>query len=647
MINEKSLYNSAIILKNLYNTKNQFIKKGKQAPLIDIHGNVTTQTQAIDRTNKTTTVTTMTPASCVGARAIIVNGLKMSERSTSNLTTTYAYDGLERLVSVTEPRIGVTTITYHTIAGKNGLKATVTNAAGNMTSYDYDTTNGRLLWEKNALNQYTRYAYNALGQTTNIWGDTQYPVEFGYDQFGQKTTMRTFRTSAAWNGTAWPAGVTGDLTTWTFDEASGVVTAKTDASNQSVTYTYTTDGKLNKRTWARGVVTNYLYDTATGELLKVDYADDTPDITYTYNRLGQLATVQDAAGTRNFTYNANFDLIKETINGIYSKEINRAYTTSGMKGRILGMSIGDVQNYVYAYDDYGRINKITTPMGDFNYFRLENSDLVSQMTRPNGVTTTWSYEPNRNLITQVQNGMISTFGYTHNTIENRTSMSCSGSAFTIPDTFNYQYNSRSEVTGATSTENAMYSYAYNYDPIGNRLTANLAEIGNSYLTNDLNQYTSIVSTTSATSNSMQSYDVDGNMMTSGAWTYTWDGENRMVSAMNGSSRLEFGYDYMGRRIYKKKYNHDSLTTDQRFVYDEYKQIEEFAADNVTTKRYTWQPKSLGLDVPLSVFDVTLNATLYYSTDANKNVVNVTDHTGNSVANYQYSPSMLGFVKSPL
>ena len=29
---------------------------------------------------------------------------------------------------------------------------------------------------------------------------------------------------------------------------------------------------------------------------------------------------------------------------------------------------------------------------DFNYTRLTNSDLISQMTRPNGVTSSWSYE---------------------------------------------------------------------------------------------------------------------------------------------------------------------------------------------------------------------------------------------------------------
>ena len=602
---------------------------------IDIHGNVSTQMVSVDRASKTVTATQTTPASTVSVQEVIVNGLKISERSASNLTITYAYDGLERLISVKEPRIGATAITYHASIGKNGLKDTITNAAGNTTSYDYDTTTGRLLWEKNALNQYTRYAYNAYGQITNIWGDTQYPVQYSYDQFGQKTTMRTFRTDAAWNGTAWPAGVIGDLTTWNYDEASGLVTAKTDANNKAVTYTYTVDGKPATRTWARGIVTTYTYSSTTGELLNVDYADDTPDITYTYNRLGQQATVQDAAGARMFAYNSTFDLIKETINGIYSKEINRAYTTSGMKGRILGMSIGDVQNYVYAYDDYGRINKITTPAGDFNYTRLANSDLLSQMTRPNGVTTTWSYELNRNLITQVQNGTISTFGYTNNAIGNRLSVSRSGSAFATPDTLSYTYNSRGEVTGATSDENAAYHYAYNFDPIGNRLTASLAGIGYNYTSNALNQYTAITSGSTTTD---LTYDFDGNMLTRDGWTQTWSGENRMVQAVKGNVKLQFTYDYMGRRVEKKVFDGDVLTTHTRFVYDGYKLIEELDAlnQNANLYQYTWQPSSLGLDVPLTMIVIDTDV-YYYQTDANKNVVELTDTNGTAVIHYEYSP----------
>lgn len=597
----------------------------------DIFGNETLQTQRIARATKTVINTITYPESTVSEQRVTVNGLLQSVRSKSNLTTTYSYDKLGRVVSVTEPRIGTTTITYHTMTGKSGLCASVTNAAGDVTSYDYDSTTGRLLWEKNALNQYTRYAYNAFGQVTKIWGDTPYPVEFGYDAYGQQITMRTYRENAEWGNPTWPSSVTGDLTIWSYDAASGLVTAKTDAMNHAVTYTYTPTGKLASRTWARGIVTNYGYDIF-GQLQSVDYNDDTPDITYAYNRLGQLQTVNDAAGMRNFSYNANLSLICESITGIYNKELNYVYTTDGAKGRPLSMSIGEVQNYNYGYDSYGRLNQIITPAGAFGYARIADSDLVSQLIRPNGINTTWNYEPHRNLITEVANGSVSTFGYTNNAIGNRTSMNRSGSAFVAPDALNYQYNSRGEVTGVNSTVNEAYTYMYTYDSIGNRLTANESGVPYAYISNALNQYTQI-------NTEAPTYDADGNMLTNGTWNYIWDGENRLIEAVNGNTKLQFSYDYMGRRVKKKVFDGEILTKYKRFVYNEYKQIEELDAINANTvsKRYTWQPKSLGLGVPLTLTDVTSNAVYTYTTDANKNISDLLDSTGTIVAHYEYSP----------
>ena len=151
----------------------------------------------------------------------------------------------------------------------------------------------------------------------------------------------------------------------------------------------------------------------------------------------------------------------------------------------------------------------------------------------------------------MQNGSVSDFGYTNNAIGNRTAMSRAGSAFSTPDTISYSYNSRSEVIGAVSNQNSAYNYAYSFDPIGNRLTANLAGTSYNYTTNMLNQYTVVNS-------NQPTYDDDGNMLTNGSWTYTWNGENRMVQAVNGNTKLQFAYDYMGRRVEKKVFDGDTV-----------------------------------------------------------------------------------------
>ncbi|HOX03497.1 MAG TPA: hypothetical protein P5555_14360 [Candidatus Paceibacterota bacterium] len=53
------------------------------------------------------------------------------------------------------------------------------------------------------------------------------------------------------------------------------------------------------------------------------------------------------------------------------------------------------------------------------------------------------------------------------------------------------------------------------------------------------------------------HDADGNLMQDGHWTYTWDGENRLVTMEALSTvpaaaklRVEFEYDWRGQRIGK-------------------------------------------------------------------------------------------------
>ena len=602
----------------------------------DISGNVTVRERSINRVAKEVVDKITYPDSTIPERRITINGQLHSICTKSEQMTTWGYDGLGRVISITEPRIGTTTITYHTTTGKAGLYSSITNAAGDITIYDYDPLTGRLVSIKNPLQQYTRYAYNSFGQVTKIWGDSLYPIEIGYDSYGQQIMMRTYRDNVSWSNQEWPVSAVGDLTTWDYDIASGLVVTKTNAANQSVNYMYTTDGKLSRRTWARGIVTNYSYAPTTGELLNIDYGDDTPDITYSYNRLGQVATVQDAAGIRNFLYDNTLNLTRESIVGIYNKELNRTYTSVGVKGRPLGFSIGETQNYSYSYDIYGRLNKIATPQGDFSYTFLPDSDLISQLTRPNEVATTWNYETHRNLVTQVNNGGVSIFNYVNNALGYRISMGRSGDVFTSSDILTYSYNDRNEIVSATSSVNDDYEYSYSYDSIGNRQLATLAGVNWSYTLNALNQYSNL---TSSIKNESFAYDFDGNMLNRDGWTQSWNGENRLVEIEKEDVKLQFNYDYMGRRISMKIYKNDNLITYLLFVYDGYKLIEELDAlnNNAMLRRYCWQPEELGMDVPLSVYDATMNTTYFYMTDANKNVCDLVDNLGNVVAHYEYSP----------
>ena len=58
-------------------------------------------------------------------------------------------------------------------------------------------------------------------------------------------------------------------------EATGLVTQKLSADGRGSCYTYTDDGNLATRTWARGVTTSYTYD-AWGSLTSTTSSDGTP-----------------------------------------------------------------------------------------------------------------------------------------------------------------------------------------------------------------------------------------------------------------------------------------------------------------------------------------------------------------------------------
>jgi RHS repeat-associated protein len=136
------------------------------------------------------------------------------------------------------------------------------------------------------------------------------------------------------------------------------------------------------------------------------------------------------------------------------------------------------------------------------------------------------------------------------------------------------------------------------------------------------------------------YDDDGNLLSDGKFTYTWNAENRLIEIHNSSFLIRNSYDYMGRRTSKKVYTHNGtdwvLSKHEQFAYNGYKQIASFVIHNssfVIEHSYTWQPT--GQDVPLWIKDGTNY--YYYIVDGNKNIRSMVDTTGNEVASYDYNP----------
>jgi RHS repeat-associated protein len=160
------------------------------------------------------------------------------------------------------------------------------------------------------------------------------------------------------------------------------------------------------------------------------------------------------------------------------------------------------------------------------------------------------------------------------------------------------------------------------------------------------------------------YDADGNLTSDGRWTYTWDGENRLIGMTSLSTapaasklKLDFTYDYQGRRNEKtvSVWSGSSYVVTQDktlFVYDGWNLLAELDAgigSPTALRTYMWgldlsgSPQGAGgVGGLLAIYDQsTVNgqpSTHFVANDGNGNVVAlVNGNDGIASAQYEYGP----------
>jgi RHS repeat-associated protein len=248
----------------------------------------------------------------------------------------------------------------------------------------------------------------------------------------------------------------------------------------------------------------------------------------------------------------------------------------------------------------------------------------------------------KNLIVGVSNYFgsycISAFAYENDALGRRTErLDFDDNLFAKTNSF--AYNGYSELTNAImNTDN----YNYTFDEIGNREEAQINTTSVDYENSQLNQCLEANSSNPAYDKSF-AFDSDGNMLTYSDWTYTWNGENRLVTASNATTVVNFKYDYMGRRFEKSVAGGETTT----FIYDGWNPVMEVRSENgevgnVGTNYYSW-----GLDLSGSLqgaggvgglLSTVQDGNIYFSCfDANGNVTDLVGTNGNSVAHYEYDP----------
>ena len=139
-----------------------------------------------------------------------------------------------------------------------------------------------------------------------------------------------------------------------------------------------------------------------------------------------------------------------------------------------------------------------------------------------------------NLVNGVDSG--SSFGYVYDALGRPVAR----------DLDEFGYNARGEVTWARYGTNTLADI-YDYDSIGNFISNRCHGAWSRFEANELNEYTSIANANT----NLIAYDLDGNLLTNGVWTYGYDSENHLTAVYSNSVMVVRNvFDAFARRVVK-------------------------------------------------------------------------------------------------
>jgi RHS repeat-associated protein len=226
---------------------------------------------------------------------------------------------------------------------------------------------------------------------------------------------------------------------------------------------------------------------------------------------------------------------------------------------------------------------------------------------------TYSYD-NANRLTQIAQGT-STVGFSYDNLNRRSTLTLSNGV-----NLSYTYDSDSRVTGITYKFNAntLGNLTYSYDSLGRR-----TQVGGSFAQTGLPG--SVASATYDAANELTnwngtpiSYDLNGNMLSDGTNTFSWNARNQVANL----NSVSLQYDGFGRRT--KNLQNTS------FLLDGANAVQELSGSTATANLING-----GIDEVFTRADST--GTFTPLQDALGSMIALVDASGNLVTSYTYDP----------
>ncbi len=275
-------------------------------------------------------------------------------------------------------------------------------------------------------------------------------------------------------------------------------------------------------------------------------------VTFTYdtgtNGKGRRSTMADLAGSETYTYDAlgrRSSVTRITDGVAYTTQ--STYTSLGQPATV---AYPDGEVVTYAYDAGGQVSAMTGSTGGTYVAGItyDAAGQVLQLTYGNGAVRTHTYQPTTlrlaSLVTTKDGTTLQSFSYSYDNVGNITTLT---DTRTPANTQTFTYDPLDRLESATGPYG---SHSYSYNPIGNILT----KAGVTYTYGATAQTCNRLmphAVTSTSDGKSYTYDCNGNMLSDGERTLTWDADNKPVAiTRTGVGTTTFAYSGDGARVKK-------------------------------------------------------------------------------------------------
>lgn len=568
------------------------------------------------------------------------------------ITNSFTYDSVGNITSLNSARTDVADITAFGYDAERRLTS-VTDALGKQSLNAYNDDGDLIRSTSQFATQWMTRCLTALpsGKTSRIIGPSlvadnlscptaaaPVPVtDMAYDGEGRLASLTVNRTVAE-----------GGPKTTTFKYSpSGTRLVENNAVGTSleqrtlgiVNSAYQLDQRLpNNATWS--------YQKDGHNHVVISGFDCTPGLTpdsgceqpgYTSNDILSFIRTRDAK------------FITFAIDGV--SNLRTSKTVPAVSTQIPGRTIN------YAYDALARQTSAAITGGNTATATYDKGGRITSTTA-SGRTVAYQYDPagNRTRVTWPDTAFFVTYGYD---ALNRLSTAKEGTTTSLAT---YSYDDLSRVTGIAFGNGTSKSMTYNaqgklgtlthdlagttgdvtrtfaYDQSGAQisvLTSNGAYDWNGHYNVNRNYTNDGIFAYLTTGSKTLTYDQRGNVIGDGTWTFTYDLENNLLTAVvKSGANLTYSYDALNRLASRKSGTGGSAVL-SNYLYDGMQRLGEYSSTGALQRRYI---PGASLDEPLVIYDGTNAATkTWLYGDERGSITAAANATGTLVTAYSYGP----------